>query len=106
GSIIRLAYGLRDFQTVGAPEWVDTARFDIQARGPQGAVESEAPRRLQSMLAERFALKVHRETRARPIYALVLARANGSLGPRLRQSEGPAAATGLAPTRGECTPPG
>ena len=43
GSVIRLAYGLREFQTVGGPEWVDTERFDIQARGPQGAVESEAP---------------------------------------------------------------
>jgi uncharacterized protein (TIGR03435 family) len=103
GSIIRFAYGLRDFQTVGAPAWVDTDRFDIQARGPQGAVESDAPRRLQSLLAERFALKVHRETRNGQIYALVLARANGSLGPRLRQSqvESPGAAGG-----GQCTPPG
>ena len=106
GSVIRLAYGLREFQTVGAPEWVDTERFDIQARAPQGAVESEAPRRLQSLLAERFALKVHRETRDRPIYSLVLARPNGSLGPRLRQSQGPAAPAGLAAAGGQCTPPG
>ena len=42
GSFIRLAYGLREFQTVGAPEWVDTDRFDVQARGPQGALESDA----------------------------------------------------------------
>ena len=103
GSIIRFAYGLRDFQTVGAPAWVDTDRFDIQARGPQGAVESDAPRRLQSLLAERFALKVHRETRNGQIYALVLARANGSLGPRLRQSqvESPQGLGG-----GQCAPPG
>ena len=106
GSVIRLAYGLREFQTVGGPEWVDTERFDIQARGPQGAVESETPRRLQSLLAERFALKVHRETRDRPIYALVLARANGSLGPRLRQSQGPPAPPGLGAAGGQCTPPG
>jgi uncharacterized protein (TIGR03435 family) len=103
GSIIRFAYGLRDFQTVGAPEWVDTDRFDIQARGPQGALESEAPRRLQSLLAERFALKVHRETRNGQFYALVLARANGLLGPRLRQSqvESPQGLGG-----GQCAPPG
>jgi uncharacterized protein (TIGR03435 family) len=106
GSIIRLAYGLREFQTVGGPEWVDIDRFDIQARGPQGAVESDAPRRLQSLLAERFALKVHRETRDRPMYALVLARANGSLGPRLRQSDGPPAPSGFAAAGGTCTPPG
>ncbi|MGH9237401.1 MAG: M56 family metallopeptidase [Vicinamibacterales bacterium] len=103
GSIIRLAYGLRDFQTVGAPAWVDTDRFDIEARGPQGAEASDAPRRLQSLLSERFALKVHRETRDRQIYALVLARANGSLGPRMRQShvESPG-----GPGGGQCTPPG
>ena len=105
GSVIRLAYGLREFLVVGGPEWLNTDRFDIQARGPQGAVESDAPRRLQSLLAERFALKVHRETRDRPIYALVLARGNGSLGPRLRQSQEPAAA-GLAAAGGQCTPPG
>jgi uncharacterized protein (TIGR03435 family) len=90
---------------VGAPEWVNTDRFDIQARGPQGAVESEGPRRLQSLLAERFALKAHKEKRVRPIYALVLARANGSLGSRIRQSKGPAA-DGFAAARGTCTPPG
>ncbi len=105
GSVIRLAYGLREFQTVGGPEWLNTDRFDIQARGPQGGAESEAPRRLQSLLAERFALKVHRETRDRPIYALVLARANASLGPRLRQSQEPAV-DGFAASRGRCTPPG
>jgi uncharacterized protein (TIGR03435 family) len=106
GSIIRLAYGLREFQTVGAPVWVDTDRFDIQARGPQGAAESEGPRRLQSLLAARFALKVHRETRDRPIYALVLARANGSIGPRLRQSDGPPAPAASRAANGACTPPG
>ena len=105
GSIIRLAYGLRDFQTVGGPEWLNTDRFDIQARAPQGAVESDAPRRLQALLADRFALKVHKETRDRPIYALVLARANGSLGPRIRQSQGPAV-EGFAAAGGRCTPPG
>jgi uncharacterized protein (TIGR03435 family) len=86
GSVIRLAYGLQDFQTVGAPKWVDTDRFDIQMRAPQGAVEIEAPRRLQSLLAERFALKAHTEKRDHPIYALVLVRADKSLGPRLRRS--------------------
>jgi len=87
GSVIRLAYGLQDFQMVGGPKWVDTDRFDIQVRGPQGATESEAPRRLQSLLAERFALKAHMERRNHPIYALVLARADRSLGPRLRRSQ-------------------
>jgi len=87
GSVIRLAYGLQDFQMVGGPKWLDTDRFDIQMKGPQGATESEAPRRLQSLLAERFGLKAHLEKRDHPIYALVLARADRSLGPRLRRSQ-------------------
>lgn len=87
GSVIRLAYGLQDFQVVGAPEWVNSDRFDILARGPVGAVESEVPRRLRPLLAERFALTMHRETRDHPIYALVLARADRSFGPRLRRSQ-------------------
>jgi uncharacterized protein (TIGR03435 family) len=45
------------------------------------------PRRLQSLLADRFALTAHRETRHHPIYALALARADRSLGPRLRRSQ-------------------
>ena len=106
GSIIRFAYGLRDFQTVGGPEWLHTDRFDIQARGPQGAPDSDGPRRLQSLLAERFALKVHRETRDRPSYALVLARSNGSLGPRIRKSDGPPAPSAFNAAGGPCTPPG
>ena len=87
GSVIRLAYGLQDFQMAGAPKWVDSDRFDIQVRWPKGAAESEAPRRLQSLLAERFAMKAHREKRDLPVYALVLARADKSLGPRLRRSQ-------------------
>jgi uncharacterized protein (TIGR03435 family) len=106
GSIIRLAYGLKEFETVGEPEWVSVDRFDIQARAPQGALDSEGPRRLQSLLAQRFALKVHKETRDRPVYALVRARANGSIGPRLRQSEGPPAPAAFAAAGGKCTPPG
>jgi len=86
-SIIRLAYSLQDFQMVGGPEWLDTVRYDVQARAPEGAAQSDARRRLQSLLVERFALKARRETRNHPIYALVRARPDGSPGPRLRRSQ-------------------
>jgi uncharacterized protein (TIGR03435 family) len=102
GSVIRLAYGLRDFQRVGGPEWVDTDHFDIQAQAPRGAAETDGPRRLQSLLADRFTLKVHWETREWPTYALVVARENRLLGPRLRQSQ---PETASADGR-QCAPPG
>ena len=85
GSVIRLAYGLQDFQMAGAPKWVDSDRFDIQVRWPKGAAESEAPRRLQSLLAERFAMKAHRR---RGTFRRAGARARDrSPGPRLRRSQ-------------------
>ena len=93
--LILQAYGILDNQLVGAPDWtgIDSGvRFDINAK-----LEQEPPavppgqlgaRRLalRSLLAERFKLVVHRETRQAPMYALVLARADRKLGPKLTLS--------------------
>lgn len=93
--LILRAYGILDNQLVGAPDWtgIDSGvRFDINAK-----LEQEPPavppgqlgaRRLalRSLLAERFKLAVHRETREVPMYALVLARADRKLGPKLTPS--------------------
>ncbi|MGH9241933.1 MAG: M56 family metallopeptidase [Vicinamibacterales bacterium] len=90
--LIMFAYGIQGFQLVGAPDWVATERFDITARAaadipptPMGQLSPEALM-LRSLLEDRFRLSAHRETRDLPIYALVLARADGRLGPRLRQT--------------------
>jgi hypothetical protein len=90
--LIMFAYGIQGFQLVGVPEWVATERFDITAKAaadipptPIGQTSPEALM-LRSLLEDRFRLSVHRETRDLPIYALVLARADGRLGPRLRQT--------------------
>ena len=79
-------------RVIGGPEWIDAARYEINAkastefqRSPDGP-----PRELflmiRSVLQERFKLKTHMETRELPVYELVRARADGSLGPQLRQS--------------------
>lgn len=79
--LIRQAFAVQRTQIVGAPDWTETARYDIVAKA-----ESEIPRggpgspigpmnfMLQDLLEDRFKLRAHRETREMPIYALVLAR--------------------------------
>jgi uncharacterized protein (TIGR03435 family) len=90
--LLQIAYQLQQFQVQGAPAWLRSDRFDIVARldgDPQPpAVGSTQPDRmmlaLQTLLADRFKLSVHWETQDLPIYALVLARADGKLGPNIR----------------------
>jgi uncharacterized protein (TIGR03435 family) len=89
--LIRFAYGIQGFQLVDAPDWFRTERFDISAKAPAdipptvpGQVGPEALM-LRSLLEDRFRLSVHRETRDVPIYALVVARGDGRLGPQIRR---------------------
>jgi bla regulator protein blaR1 len=82
-SMVRLAYRLQEFQVAGGPAWIYTDRFDIQAQSEQGSAPGEFGRRMQSLLGERFNLKVHTETRELPIYALVFAASDGRRGPSL-----------------------
>lgn len=91
--LIGLAYKVRDSQIVGGPDWIGSARFDIIAKanrelpafdpaGDAGPLEQM----LQSLLADRFKLLAHRETRELPIFALVMARSDGRPGEKLRLS--------------------
>lgn len=70
---------------VGGPAWLVSDRFDILATIPEGA-GSQWQQMLQAMLADRFHLAVHRETRDAPMFALVLVRHDRRLGPRLRKA--------------------
>ena len=89
--LIRNAYQIQDFQLIGAPEWVNSDRFNIVAKA-EGDVPPSAPGgppgpmqlMLRALLAERFNLKMHAERRELPIYALILARDDGKLGAQLR----------------------
>jgi uncharacterized protein (TIGR03435 family) len=81
--IISQAYGLRPYQLVAAPDWIDEARFDIAARRPDGSDPRQTPAMLRQLLAERFKLLVTISTRELPIYELVRARADGALTSRL-----------------------
>lgn len=82
---IRSAYRVKDFQVQG-PDWLESARFDIVAKLPDGSTQDQVPEMLQNLLAERFKLALHRDSKEHAIYALVAAKG----GPKLKPAEIPA----------------
>lgn len=82
--LLRQAFDVQEFQLVGGPSWITSDRFDIIAKAPEGMVGPNQVRpMLRALLADRFKLVTHRETRDMQIYALILARADGKLGQKL-----------------------
>ena len=67
------AYEIRNYQIVG-PDWLRSELFDIVAKLPDGSTTKEVPRMLRALLEDRFGLKVHRETKEFPVYALEIAK--------------------------------
>ena len=84
-ALIARAYRLREFQVTG-PDWISAERYDIKARAPEGTTSADNATMLRTLLVERFKLVAHTETREQPIYALVVARSDGRLGPRIKSS--------------------
>ncbi|HKV48648.1 MAG TPA: TIGR03435 family protein [Candidatus Acidoferrales bacterium] len=70
-NLIAMAYRVQ-WNMVSGPDWMASARFDISAKLPEGATTDQIPEMLQSLLADRFGLKVHHETKDGPAYALSL----------------------------------
>ena len=124
--LVRMAYGVHDFQIDGGPPWQTSQRFDIVAKAEEGFTggqQSMLPL-VKTLLADRFKLKVHTEMRDMPVSALVIARDDGKLGPHLKpttsdcsnaQAEnqklvdafakgGPGALVGILPKPGEKRP--
>jgi len=96
--LIQYAYSLRDFQVAGGPTWIGSEKYDIEAKSGSKAEDHEFSSMMRSILADRFQLKFHRETREVPVYALVLAKS----GPKLasaRQDE----KSSMDANRGELT---
>jgi bla regulator protein BlaR1 len=84
--MIRLAYApIQEF--VGGTGWIDTERYDVVAKAEGQPNRPQMHLMLRSLLADRFKLAVHKETREKPAFALVLARPDGKLGPSLKRSE-------------------
>src|SRR5437868_9326040 len=89
--LIQQAWDVKDFQISGGPDWLDTERYDIVAKGDGPGVSEEEIRKMpearrnklmeealmkiRTLLTDRFQLKVHRETKELPVYALIVAKA-------------------------------
>jgi bla regulator protein blaR1 len=90
---IQFAYKLAPFQTADAlanvPKWLHTDRFEIEAEAQGNPTKDQMRLMMQSLLADRFQLAVHFETKQLPVLALRQVRA-GKLGPKLvPYSQGP-----------------
>lgn len=94
--VITLAYRpVQEF--VGGPDWINTVHFDIEARAEGNPNQEQMLEMLRTLLADRFKLVVHKETKESPVYALTVARRDGRLGPRLRRAETECASPDSAP---------
>lgn len=82
--LIMSAWHLNRDQLIGGPGWLETAGWDIDARFPDGASPTQAPQMMQAMLADRFRLVAHHETRTLPVYVLTVAKG----GVKLHQGDG------------------
>jgi uncharacterized protein (TIGR03435 family) len=92
--LIAFAYNVRDFQVSGGPSWADSEKYDIDAKVEDSLagsleklpIEQQADQirlMVQSLLADRFKLRVSHTTKVLPVYALVIAKR----GPKLKEAK-------------------
>lgn len=92
--LLCLAFQVKSIQ-ISVPGWTITERYDIQAKLPDGGQRKQVPAMLQTLLAERFGMTYHRETRDVPVFALVVAKGGPKLRPSAKEDEpAPAAPPG------------
>lgn len=87
--ILLNAYEARNYQIVG-PDWLDTLRFDIIAKVPEGTTKDQFQAMLRNLSITRFQMTVHRESKELPIYALIAAKN----GPKIKAIADDAPSTG------------
>jgi uncharacterized protein (TIGR03435 family) len=83
-SCIRWAYKVHDFQILGGPSWRDADRFDILAKPAAASTDDQLRLMLQALLADRFKLAIHRQSKETPVYVLTV----GKNGSKLNRSKG------------------
>jgi uncharacterized protein (TIGR03435 family) len=98
--LIAIGYGVTDYQIFGSLPWLESAGFDLEARSAGPTDLSHVRPMVQSLLDDRFKLKIHRESKELPIYSLTLARSGSKLGAGLVES----AAGACGPVNAEAPP--
>ena len=91
-NVMTRAFSVKDGQITG-PDWLSSERYDIVAKLPPNTSRDQIPLMLQTLLADRFKLTLHREKKVMPVYALVV----GKNGPKLREAD---AAAGMRVSMG------
>ncbi len=81
-ALVLRGYGVKNYQVSG-PAWLDSERFDILAKVPPGSTKQQLNGMLRNLLAERFHLILHHETKDLAVYELVV----GKDGPKLKASD-------------------
>jgi|SRR5579863_715088 len=82
-NLIVEAYGLQPHQVFGGPAWLDSSEYDVEAKAGAPASKEQLDLMLRTMLADRFQLKFHRDTKELQVYELVA----GKNGPNLRAAK-------------------
>jgi len=93
--LVQQAYNLKEFQVEG-PDWIDGGGYDLIATMAPGTTTEQANQMIQTLLAERFKLVFHRETKQMPMYALVV----GKGGSKMKEVEVSNTPAELPPTGG------
>src|SRR5262249_9578942 len=78
------AHNILDFSLSRAPRWTRSERYDVVAKAPSAVKKSDTWAMLRALLAERFHLAVHRETKELPVYELVVAKSGLKIGEATR----------------------
>ncbi len=81
--LMTFAYNLFAEQIVGGPDWIRAERFTVTARAATDVPRDQIRRMVQTLLADRFRLRVRSDTREMPVLELLLVRSDGSVGPNL-----------------------
>lgn len=110
-TLITFAYQIQGYQLVGGPDWIGNARYDVVAKFEgdpppvrPGTGADHMMLATRTLLADRFKLKVHRETRELDIYALMTARPDGKPGPKLKTAADNCSPEAIAARRGAPPP--